>query len=284
MIWVWSKLSAVKWMDAWEERFYGDERAVITMLKGGASLRIEVYCEAEDEAMKLKEYWGGSVRGQQKENWMAQAMTPKAPLKIRDQVVVTMLGDGEELEALKAEFPKRHVISVPPEMAFGTGDHPTTANCLRLLLDEAKKREPGWGLLDLGTGTGLLAIAGALLGAGEVVGMDFDETAVEIARRNGQRNGTPQVTWETGDVFDWEAKAPAEVVIANLFADVLVAALPRMVRWLAEDGTLILSGILNEQWPRVAAKGEELGLVFGEPIQRGKWTTCHGRWNSEIER
>lgn len=284
MIWVWSKLSSVKWMDAWEERFYGDQRAVITLLKGGARLRVEVYCESETEAQSLKDYWGGSVRSQQRENWVAKSAVPKPPLKIRDRIVVSMLGDGEELEALRAEYSDRHVITVPPEMAFGTGDHPTTATCLRLLLDEAQKREEGWSMLDLGCGTGLLAIASALLGAEPVVGMDFDEVAVEVSKRNGKRNQTPGITWEVGDVFEWESPQQADVVVANLFADILAGSLPRIVKWLKPGGTLILSGILNEQWSRVSQVGEECGLKFEGPVQRGKWTTCRGGWNSEIER
>ena len=281
MIWVWSKLSAVKWMDAWEERFYGNQNAVISLLKGGSRLRVEVYNETEQEANELREYWGGSVRKIAREDWVAKSAVVKAPLKIRNEIVVTMEGDGPRLDELRKEYEGRLVISVPPEMAFGTGDHPTTANCLRLLVDEAHKRKgTSWNFLDLGTGSGLLAIAARHLGAKRIEAVDYDEAAIAVALRNCERNGLSlvdqQATVEVGDVFEWQSNGKSEVVIANLFSDVLIAAMPRMASWLAAEGTLILSGILNEQWPAVEEAAKREGLVFGEPLVRGKWTTAMG--------
>lgn len=283
MIWVWSKLSAVKWMDAWEERFYGNQNAVISLLKGGARLRVEVYNETEGEALKLQEYWGGSVRKIVSEDWVAKSAVVKPPLKIRDEIVVTMEGDGPKLDRLREKFAERLVISVPPEMAFGTGDHPTTANCLRLLVDEAgRRKESEWNFLDLGTGSGLLAIAARHLGAEQIEAVDYDETAIAVAIRNCERNGLSltdeRATVAVGDVFKWKPARPAEVLIANLFSDVLIAAMPRIASWLAKDGTVILSGILNEQWPAVKEAGEKEGFKFEEPLVRGKWTTTCGGW------
>lgn len=281
MIWIWSKLSSVKWLDAWEERFYGNQNAVITLLKGGLRVRVEVYNETEKEAKDLADYWGGSVRKLANENWVAKSAIVKPPMKIRDKVVVTMLGDGPALDSLRAEYPHRIVISVPPEMAFGTGDHPTSANCLRLLVEEAELRTKGeWDLLDLGTGSGLLAIAGRHLGAGAVVAMDYDEAAITVAQRNYSRNqldlATEDLRLEVGDLFEWEAERQFEVVVANLFSDVLIAGMPRIIKWLKPGGSLIVSGILNAQWPAVQAAGEAGGVTFGTPKVKGKWTTCRG--------
>lgn len=282
MIWVWSKLSAVKWMDAWEERFYGNQNAVISLLKGGARLRVEVYCEKESEAVELRDYWGGSVRKLVQENWVAKSATVKPPMKIRRNLVVTMEGDGKKLDSLRKEFGDRHLISIPPEMAFGTGDHPTTANCLRLLVDEAARREKGsWDFLDLGTGSGLLAIAARKLGAAALVGVDYDPAAVAVARRNCERNGIPLddpvLRMEDGDIFTWEPGARYEVVVANLFSDVLIAGMPRIEEWLLPAGRLIVSGILNEQWPAVREAAAQVGIQFEEPIVRGKWSTAIGQ-------
>jgi ribosomal protein L11 methyltransferase len=268
-------------MDAWEERFYGNQNAVISLLKGGSRLRVEVYNETEQEANELREYWGGSVRKIAREDWVAKSAVVKAPLKIRNEIVVTMEGDGPRLDELRKEYEGRLVISVPPEMAFGTGDHPTTANCLRLLVDEAHKRKgTSWNFLDLGTGSGLLAIAARHLGAKRIEAVDYDEAAIAVALRNCERNGLSlvdqQATVEVGDVFEWQSNGKSEVVIANLFSDVLIAAMPRMASWLAAEGTLILSGILNEQWPAVEEAAKREGLVFGEPLVRGKWTTAMG--------
>jgi len=282
MIWVWSKLSAVKWMDAWEERFYGNEHVVINLLKGGDKIRVEAFCETEKEANQLREDWGGSVRSLKNEDWVAKSTKVKPPLKIRDCFLVTMEGDGPALDTLREEHRDRTVLSIPPEMAFGTGDHPTTANCMRLLVDESRRREPGWRCLDLGTGSGLLAIAARHLKAGSIQAMDFDEAAIKVARQNVVRNGLAlaknDFEVEVADVFEWEPTAQGEVLVANLFSDILIKAMPRMSKWLAPEGTIILSGILNEQWPAVLASAEKEGLSFEEPIQRGKWTTARGQW------
>lgn len=197
--------------------------------------------------------------------------------------MVTMEGDGKKLDALRREFRDRHVLSIPPEMAFGTGDHPTTANCLRLLVDEAEQREKGtWNFLDLGTGSGLLAIAARKLGAAAVVGVDYDAAAVEVARRNCERNGVlseegADLRMEEGDIFSWEAGGRSELVVANLFSDVLITGMPRIEGWLHPQGRLIVSGILNEQWPAVKQAAAAVGIQFHEPIVRGKWSTAIGQ-------
>ncbi|MDP0492336.1 MAG: 50S ribosomal protein L11 methyltransferase [Verrucomicrobiota bacterium JB023] len=265
-------------MDAWEERFYGNENAVITLLKGGGRVRVEVYCQTEPDAMELKAYWGGSVRHLPNKDWVAASAVVKPPLKIKDRIVVTMENDGEGLDALRAQYPERLVISVPPEMAFGTGDHPTTATCLRLLLEEADKLAgKSWDFLDLGTGSGLLAIAAKHLGAKRNVGIDYDQAAVDVAIKNALRNDAEDLELSFADVFEWEPEGQFEVVAANLFSDVLIAAMPRMVPWIKPGGTLIVSGILNEQWEAVCAAGNKEGISFEEPRQKGKWTTCRGR-------
>jgi len=76
-------------MDAWEERFYGNANAVISEIKGGKSVRVEVYCETEEDAEAIKAQWGGSVRELKQQNWVAMSVVEKPPLKIRDALLVT---------------------------------------------------------------------------------------------------------------------------------------------------------------------------------------------------
>lgn len=268
MMWVWSKLSSLKWMDAWEERFYGNPNSVITEIKGGKSVRVEVYCEKEEEAARIRDQFGGSVRGLKAENWVAMSGAKTTPLLIRDRLVIS------QVEIDKTEFPDREVLVVPPEMAFGTGDHPTTATCLRYLVDQAGKREAGWSLLDLGTGSGVLAMAGKRLGAGEVVAFDFDGLAVKVALGNLERNGISGVEMFEADVFEWENERRFEVVVANLFSTVLIEALPLIAEWVEAGGCLILSGILADQWEAVRAKAEEVGFGLEEMKRKGKWVTA----------
>ena len=134
MTWSWNKLSPAKWEDAWSERIAGNPNASITIIKGGKTIRITVYCDHEEDALTLKEYFGGTVREIKTRDWVAaQSREERAPLKIRDALVITEQSSPEKLAALRKQFPARHILSVPAEMAFGTGDHATTSTCLRFI-------------------------------------------------------------------------------------------------------------------------------------------------------
>jgi ribosomal protein L11 methyltransferase len=274
-MWLWSKLSGVRWTDAWEERFYGTPNAVMTELKGGKSVRVEVYCGSEEDAEAIQAQFGGSVRRLNKAELEPPEPPVPPPLKIRGSLVISQERDEVVWKALVAAYPGRHCIRVPAEMAFGTGDHPTTATCLRFLVDEARKREVGsWRMLDLGCGSGVLAIAARLLGASSCLAMDFDPNAVEVALRNVGRNGATEVEVAEADVLLWNPKHRYEIVVANLFAGVLREAMPIIARALAPGGRLILSGILREQWPETREVAREAGFQVVEDRQRGKWMTA----------
>lgn len=267
-MWVWSKLSSVKWADAWDERFYGNPNSVITEIKGGKSVRVEVYCETEEGAAAIREQFGGSVRELKSQNWVAMSAPKEEPLMIRDRFVIS------QVQVAPERFPGKEVIIVPPEMAFGTGDHPTTATCLRFLVDLSHDLTPGWSFLDLGTGSGVLAMAGRLLGAGAITAFDFDAKAVEVAGRNFARNKITGVDLFEGDVFTWKNETRYQLVVANLFSTVLVAALPLMEHWVQREGVLILSGILADQWPEVKKAAVGSGFTCLEEKVIGKWVTA----------
>ena len=187
-MWVWEKLSASKWLDAWEERFHGNSNLVIHVLKGGKTLRVEVFCENKKAAEEIVTRFGGRVKQLKNADWQKPAEIP-APLKIRDRFVVTQEDRPKELKKLEKAYPGREVLSIPPEMAFGTGDHATTSSVLRLLVDVGKKRGAGWSCADLGCGTGLLAIAAGKLGAEPIFACDYDPFAVKVTERNCERSG-----------------------------------------------------------------------------------------------
>ena len=152
MTWSWNKLSAAKWEDAWSERIAGNPNAVITKIKGGKTVRITVYCDDEEDALALKKYFGGTVREIKTQDWVAtQKREKRPPLKIRDALVITEQSSTENLAALRKQFPSRCILSVPAEMAFGTGDHATTSTCLRFICDAAKsRRKTSWSMTDIG--------------------------------------------------------------------------------------------------------------------------------------
>jgi ribosomal protein L11 methyltransferase len=132
-------------------------------------------------------------------------------------------------------------------------------------------------MLDLGTGSGLLAIAAEKLGASRAWGCDYDEQAVRVARENLKRNRATRVTIDVADVLKWTPREKWDCVAANLFHDVLEAAFPKLVRSLKRDGTLFISGILRTQADGCLAAGRKAGLRFDQVITRGKWVTARGK-------
>ncbi len=277
-MWVWSKLSSVKWEDAWEDRFYGNPNAVITRLKTGKTVRIEVYTETEKEAQAIQTQFGGQIRKLVHKNWVAMSEPNRKPLKIRDSIIITGLREEDIRSKLQEEFPGRHIIQVPADMAFGTGDHATTSTCLRLLVDIAKERKhTDWEMLDLGTGSGVIAIAARMLGASHALGMDFDPQAVEVAIRNVGRNEVTNIEMQESDVLKWAPTRKWSVIAANMFSTILQQAFPTIKDAMEEDADLIISGILHDQWEETRDVAEEYGLSFPQVVRKGKWITARGK-------
>lgn len=274
---VWSKLSAAQWMDAWEERFAGNPNLVIEMVKGGKSIRVRLFCNTQKEADAVVAQFGGSVRKMANSEWNKPVEAPR-PVKVRDVFVLTAENRPKELAALKKANPKREIIVIPPEMAFGTGDHATTSTCLRLLVDVARSRKgTEWTVADLGTGTGVLAIAARKLGSGETYACDFDPFAVAVAIRNTERNNTPEILMAEQDVLKWKPRKKGyDVVMANLFSTVLIEAWPVIAKSVAPKGDLIVSGILATQAWDVFKAAAGSGLGFTKVVRKGKWVTAHG--------
>jgi ribosomal protein L11 methyltransferase len=165
-----------------------------------------------------------------------------------------------------ASLPGRVVINIEPGMAFGTGTHETTRLCLAAL----EKFYQGGSFLDVGTGTGILAIAAAkLFGEARIEVVDNDAEAVEIARENARLNGVAaQMTFHTGTIDD--STASADFVCANLTADVIASLLPALLA--VTCGRLVLSGILQKQVDDVIAQLQKGGAASPiEIIQDGEW-------------
>ena len=276
---VWSKLSGAQWLDAWEERFSGNPNLVIEYLKGGKSIRVRLFCNTEKEAMAVSEQFGGSIRKMANAEWNTPVAPPRS-LKVRDVFLLTPEARAKELTAIQAAHPKRQIISIPPEMAFGTGDHATTSTCLRLLVDIARERESRgkkWSVADLGTGTGVLAIAAEKLGSNDIFACDFDPFSVAATVRNAERNRAARIAIKEQDVLKWKPrKSGYDLVMANLFSTVLIEAWPVIAKSLAVGGDLIVSGILHTQAWEVFTAAASNGLGFSKVIKKGKWVTARG--------
>ena len=148
-------------------------------------------------------------------------------------------------------------VVLDPGMAFGTGTHPTTALCLRRLSSLLEAR-PGASLLDVGTGSGLLAIAARKLGAGRVAGTDNDPVAVAVAAENAARNG---VALELSGAAPAGVGGSFDLVVANILANTLLELAPELAARLAPGGTLLLSGLLAGQEGEVREGYRRLGLL-----------------------
>ncbi len=176
---------------------------------------------------------------------------------------------------LDAELgPGDALVRLDPGMAFGTGDHPTTRACL-LALDRYLR--PGDAVLDVGTGSGILAIAAARLGAGSVLALDIDPACVEVARRNIEDNGlSAKVRVALGSVGDrWPFTTPPsgrfDLVVANIIAKALIELAPALRDAVRPGGLLVLSGIVAERERDVESAFEDM-----EPVERmadGDWRT-----------
>ncbi|HET7753987.1 MAG TPA: 50S ribosomal protein L11 methyltransferase [Anaeromyxobacteraceae bacterium] len=161
-------------------------------------------------------------------------------------------------------------VVLDPGMAFGTGTHPTTSLCLAAL-GEVVRGRAGVRVLDVGTGSGLLAIAAARLGAARVVATDNDPVALDVAAENAARN---RVALELSSEPPEVLRGEFDLVIANILANTLVELAPGIAARLAAGGTLLLSGILAGQEDEVRAAYLAEGLDRLEPDgdrSQGEW-------------
>lgn len=267
----WTRLSSVKWEDAWTERlrFLSPDQLAFITWPDSRALKIEAYCD-EKTARQLVKRFGGRATKIAPHIWTGDPARPRAPLAIRGKLKV--YSDEASWKEWGKKVPPG--ILVPAGMAFGTGEHATTATCLRLLADLAPELPGKFRALDLGTGSGILAIAAEIFGASETLAIDYDPAAVRIARQNARKNRTRHITAERGDVLELRAAKPYDLVMANLYSEVLISATPRIARATRSGGWLIFSGVLKKQAEEVAATLQGAGFSDPRIIPRGKW--CAG--------
>ncbi len=190
------------------------------------------------------------------------------PLRVGQRVVVKPT--WRDFEAA----PEDILIELDPGMAFGTGLHPTTQMCL-MALEELV--QPGMRLLDLGTGSGILALVAAKLGARAVLALDTDPVAVAVARENVQRNRAAEVVTVLQGSLD-QATGHYDLVVVNILAKVIVAlAAEGLAKRVRPGGHWIAAGIIEPQLSEVMAALEAAGLQVVEKRQVTDWVTLIGQ-------
>jgi ribosomal protein L11 methyltransferase len=165
------------------------------------------------------------------------------------------------------------VIRLDPGMAFGTGQHPTTLMCLRALEETVQL---GASVLDLGTGSGVLALAAARLGAASVLALDNDPLAVRAARENARLNGLEAVVRVKEGTLEG-ALGPFDIIAANISASVIVDLTGAMAAALRPSGVLIAGGFSEERVGDVTAALTAAGLRVERSLSEGEWRTVVGR-------
>jgi ribosomal protein L11 methyltransferase len=242
-MYLWRRLATPQWWLENEEILcarFGSELAVIER-PDRKRLQIEVVCDSP----KLVKGFGGRVEKLPRD-WLKRFFRQQktTPLKIGNQRLI-----------------------IPAGAAFGTGEHATTAMSLRMLERLTRKWNSGWSTVDLGTGTGILALAAKCLGAKRAIGIDIDPIAISTAKENGRMNKIGNVSFQVADVRRWKFPRKIDIVMANLFSELLLEILPKLKR----SRWLILSGVLREQKPDLvrALKRHKIDIVEVRP--RGRW-------------
>lgn len=208
------------------------------------------------------------------ENWMEAWKQHYRPILIGQRLVILPAW-------MNSPDPNRVAIKIDPGMAFGTGTHPTTQLCLELLEKDIDDRPPTRdqpsSVIDVGCGSGILSIAAIKLGAKAALGVDIDSDSIKNARENAKINHLGDaLILAVGSVQEvLEGRFPfrkAPLVIANILAPVILRLLEvGLADLVEENGTIILSGILQEQAQSVIEAGQAKGLRLNEQRQLGDW-------------
>ncbi|GAB4019459.1 50S ribosomal protein L11 methyltransferase [Spirosoma koreense] len=216
------------------------------------------------------------VSSLEKRNWNAEWERNYEPIEVANQVRVR--ASFHTMDRPGDPGPFRYDIVIDPKMSFGTGHHETTAMMLeqQLGLDFAGKN-----VLDVGSGTGILAILAAKMGAKAVLAFDIEEWAVENARENAELNNCPQITLFQGTIddlnpptatFDW-TPAIFDIVLANINRNVLMREIPIYTDLLSTDGYLVVSGFYQQDAPDIQQKAVDAGLTPIQGMSVHEWTS-----------
>jgi ribosomal protein L11 methyltransferase len=201
-------------------------------------------------------------------NWNSEWEKTIRPIRVSDRIVISPSWQRASTQ------PGDIVLTIDPKMSFGTGYHETTRLMLRLMESAVR---PGITMLDVGTGTGVLAIAGVRLGCASAVACDVDEWSYENARENAGVNGVAdRVSVIRGDISH-TPRAAFDLVVANIQLSVIIPILEDLKERCAEGGLLLLSGLLLRDEEEIISCLRKLGFAVSERLTENEWLALAAR-------
>ena len=264
---LWRKLAEHHWLKAHEDflqaKAFG--QLVIVRRPERKRLELEIVCRSRSDSSALLKEFGGRIEALPG-NWLERfTRGDSKAIKIGKRLMVSSVG-RTVVSRLSRHKDRSHIL-IPASLAFGTGEHATTAMSLRFLEQLTRCWKPGWSLADLGTGSGILALAAKCFGAGQVIGIDNDPAAISVAKSNARLNKICGVSFQLSDVHKWNPAHKTDVITANLYSDLLIEILPK----LNASACLILSGILRSKQDELVRALQRNHLDIINMKRRGKW-------------
>jgi len=236
---------------------------------------VETMAKLKDRTEEIKHLFpGGRVEITETEvtaeNWATSWKAFYKPEKIGDRVVVKP--SWEEYQEQKDDV----VVEMDPGMAFGTGNHPTTAMCIRALEEYIF---PQCRVLDIGTGSGILAVTAAKLGAGHVLAVDHDPISIDATVQNISLNQVgDQVSVLQGDLVSG-IKDKFDILVANIIADVIIRLIPQTLSLLEKNSIFISSGIIKDRMAEVEEAFVKNSFIIDKVFEEGEWVALIARRN-----
>lgn len=217
-------------------------------------------------SMMQKDGIEGEIKmiGLNEEDWANAWKAYYKPIKIGSRIVIVPAWEKYDAS------PEELIVRMDPGMAFGTGTHETTRLVIGLL---EKYTAPGVRMLDVGTGSGILAICASRLGAGECKAYDIDPMSVRVARENIADSGLTNITCDQSDLLRSVDLSGGKygLVCANIVADIIIRMTPDVHRYIADDGVLLASGIIMERSQDVIDCFEQHGFEIVERAEENGW-------------
>ncbi len=201
-------------------------------------------------------------------DWNSEWKKHYKPFEVGNKLVIKPSWEDYESDS------SRHIIEIDPGGAFGSGTHETTSMCMEMLEENVT---PDVDVFDIGCGSGILGIAAAKLGAKSVVAVDLDEAAVMTTKDNAERNKVDsRFQVHHGNLMD-VVKGQADVVVANIIADIIILLSKDLRQFMKPDGLFISSGIIDSKIDDVVAGLETSGFEIVEVRRRGEWAAILAR-------